>query len=237
MNKNQPRITNPLWQKYRHWLYVLVLPIYLALFFIEEHFIDGSVDYLVSYVPFDDHIPFCEYFYIAYVLWYPFMFAVGLYLGIKEPQNFKRYMTYIGASFFTAVLLFALFPNGQDLRVDIDTLGRDNIFTRAIAVLYATDTNTNVCPSLHVVGSMAAVFGVLHSRRLRRTWILPILSILLAVCIILSTVFIKQHSVLDVYVGIPYGFVFYGLVYQLPDTLRKWTRKPVATPITAEKSQ
>jgi membrane-associated phospholipid phosphatase len=144
-------------------------------------------------------------------------------------------MTYIGVSFFTAIVLFAIFPNGQDLRPDIATLGRENIFTRAIAVLYQADTNTNVCPSLHVVGSMAAVFGILHHPRLRCRWWLPVGGIVLAVLICLSTVFIKQHSVMDVFVGIPYGFLMYGLVYWLPLLWKKCAPSSITPPVSAEK--
>ncbi len=228
MSRLSQHKNNPMWQKYHHWLYTLVLPVYLFFFFLTEQLIDGNADYIVSYVPLDDLIPFCEYFFIPYVLWYPFMLSVGLYLGFKEPQNFKRYMTYIGASFLTAIVLFVLFPNGQDLRPDIAALDRDNLFTRAIASLYETDTNTNVCPSLHVVGSMAAAFGVFHSDRLRRTVWLPIAAVVLAILIILSTVFIKQHSIVDAYVGIPYGGLFYGLIYWLPKWLKRPSRKPIA---------
>ena len=217
----KPLNKQDLWKKYGHWVYVLILPLYLALFFWVETVVDGSAPYLVSYVPFDDVIPFCEWFYIAYVLWYPFMGLVGLYLGLTDGAGFRRYMTYIGVSFIAAVGLFFLFPNGQDLRPDLTALGRDNLLIRAIANLYVIDTNTNVCPSLHVVGSMAAVFGILHNPRLRRTVWLPVLGILLALAIIASTVFIKQHSILDAYVGIPYGLVTYGLIYWLPTLVKK----------------
>ena len=201
------------WQKYGHWLYALILPLYLAGFFIEEHFIDGSAPYLVSYMPIDAHIPFCEWWYIFYVLWYPLLGGVGLYLAFRDPKGFKRYMTYIGVSFFTALLLFALFPNGQDLRPNLDTLGRENLFTRLIGVLYASDTNTNVCPSLHVVGSLAAWFAVLHNDRLRRTRWVPIVVGVLACLISVSTVMIKQHSLLDMIVGVPYALFLYRLLY------------------------
>ncbi len=210
LRRNEP---SPGWQKYGHWLYALILPLYLAGFFIEEHFIDGSAPYLVSYMPIDAHIPFCEWWYIFYVLWYPLLGGVGLYLAFRDPKGFKRYMTYIGVSFFTALLLFALFPNGQDLRPDLDTLGRENLFTRLIGVLYASDTNTNVCPSLHVVGSLAAWFAVLHNDRLRRTRWVPIVVGVLACLISISTVMIKQHSLLDMIVGVPYALFLYRLLY------------------------
>lgn len=218
--KRIQKAANPLWQKYGHWIYLLVLPIYLIAFFVQESLIDGSAPYTSVYLPLDDLIPFFEWFYIPYVLWYPFMGVVGLYLALKDGNGFKRYMTYIGVSFFTAIALFAIFPTGQDLRPDLSTLGRENILTRAIAALYEVDTNTNVCPSLHVVGSMAAVFGIFHNRQLRRPW-LAISGVVLAVLICLSTVFIKQHSVVDVFVGILYGFVMYALVYWLPQVFKK----------------
>ncbi len=232
----QNRITNsPRWQKHHHWLYLIVLPVYLALFFITEHIIGADSAYTAVYHPLDDLIPFCEWFYIPYVLWYPFMGLVGLYLAFKDGKEFKRYMTYIGISFIAAIGLFVLFPNGQDLRPDLDALGRDNLFTRAIAALYVADTNTNVCPSLHVVGSMAAVFGIFHHPRLRKTVWLPIGGIILAVLICLSTVFLKQHSVVDVFVGIPYGLLIYGAVYWLPTLWQKRKNKPNKASIATEK--
>ncbi len=228
MNKTKTPLTKTAgWQKYYHWLYVLILPLYLTLFFWQERVIDGSAPYLVSYLPLDDLIPFCEWFYLAYVMWYPFMGLLGLYLAFTHPAGFKRFMVYIGFSFITALGIFALFPNGQDLRPDLATLGRENFCTRAIAALYEADTNTNVCPSLHVVGSMAVVFGVFHDTRLRRTVWVPTVSIVIALLIMASTVFIKQHSILDAFVGIPYGFLTYGIIYWLPSLVRR--RRTVIT--------
>ncbi len=235
MNKLQRIANSPRWQQYHHWLYVLVLPVYLALFFLAEYIVGPDADYAVVYHPLDDLIPFCEWFYIPYVMWYPFMGLVGLYLAFKDGTGFKRYMTYIGITFIGAIGLFLLFPNGQDLRPDIAALGRDNLFTRAIAALYVADTNTNVCPSLHVVGSMAAVFGIFHHPRLRKTVWLPVGGIILAVSICLSTVFLKQHSVVDVFVGIPYGLILYGAVYWLPALWNKLTAKRTQSPIATEK--
>lgn len=229
----QTRITNnPHWQRYHHWLYALVLPVYLVLFFVAEHIVGPDSAYTVIEHPLDALIPFCEWFYIPYVLWYPFMVSVGLYLAFKDDAGFKRYMTYIGITFIAAVGLFILFPTGQELRPDLDTLGRDNLFIRAIRVLYIADTNTNVCPSLHVVGSMAAVFGIFHHPRLRKTVWMPIGGIILAVLICLSTVFLKQHSVIDVFVAIPYSLLLYGMIYWVPTLLIK----PRSASAIAEKS-
>jgi len=230
--KKPPLDRREAWKKYHHWLYVLILPVYLTGFFLVEQIIGWDYPYMVSYMAIDDLIPFCEWFYLAYVLWYPFMGVLGVYLALTDGTGFKRFMTYIGVSFCSALVLFVLFPNGQDLRPDLPALGRENFLIRAIATLYETDTNTNVCPSLHVVGSMAVVFGIFHSRRLRRTVWLPVAAVVIALLIIASTVFIKQHSILDAIIGIPYGFITYILVYHLPG----WIRRRSPSSITAEKA-
>ncbi|MBD5147766.1 MAG: hypothetical protein HDT19_03125, partial [Oscillibacter sp.] len=96
------------------------------------------------------------------------------------------------------VSLWLLFPNGQDLRPL--AMPRDNPLTALAALLYQIDTNTNVFPSVHVVGSIGAALAVRGSRSIPRPACLGVE--LLAVLICLSTVFIKQHSVLDVAGGI-----------------------------------
>ena len=195
-----------------HLWYLLVLPAYLAAFFWMEHVVDGSGAYWVSYLPLDDRIPFCEWFVIPYVLWYPFLVSVGLYALIREPQEFCRYMTYIGIGFMGSILLFFLFPNGQDLRPVV--MPRDNPAARLVEAIYAADTNTNVCPSMHVVGSLGAMAAVFHCKGLRRPW-WRIGAVGLAAAVIASTVLIKQHSVLDIFAAIPYAAVVYALSYRL----------------------
>lgn len=193
-----------------HFLYILIVPIYLILFFITEAVI--TENYFVCYLPLDDIIPFCEWFLIPYYLWYPFMLVIGVYLLLKDAQGFKKFMSFIGISFCAAIVIFLVFPNGQNLRPA--QFPRDNIFTRLISGLYTADTNTNVCPSLHVVGSLAVPFAAMHNKTLSRPAIL-IPTYLFAGLISISTMFIKQHSVVDVIVAIPYSIIVYLLVYKV----------------------
>lgn len=202
----------------RYLWYILILPLYLASFFIEERLVDVN-DCWVSYMPIDDKIPFLEGFIVPYVLWYPLLMAVGLCLLFREHEAFKRYMTYIGLSFMTFILYCAIWPNMQPLRPE--TFPRDNFFTWMVSIIYAADTNTNVCPSLHVVGAAAAIIGAFDSRDIRkRPWLLGGI-IVLAVLISISTVFVKQHSLLDLIVALPYSLVFWVIVYRLP----RWVQK------------
>ncbi len=193
-----------------HFWYILILPIYLISFFTAEAIVTDN--YWVSYMAVDDLIPFLEWFLIPYYMWYPFMGIMGVYLLFTDSDGFRKFMSFIGLSFMTAIVIFLIFPNGQDLRPEV--FERDNIFTRAIAGLYRVDTNTNVLPSLHVVGSLAVPFAAQNNKRLKKPWILVILYSIAAL-ISASTVFIKQHSLLDGIVAIPFAVIFYILVYKI----------------------
>ena len=99
----------------------------------------------------------------------------------------------------------------QELRPDL--FERDNVFTRFISAFYKFDTNTNVCPSLHVIGSFAVLFCAWHSELFSTPkWRAAFLSA--AIIISLSTVFLKQHSILDVLAAIPICALGYIVVYR-----------------------
>lgn len=179
----------------RYYWYLLFIPIYLIMFFVTETFIDSTCDYWVSYVPFDDVVPFVDWFVIFYVLWYPLLIAVGLLLLIKDKAAYERYFLMIMIGFTSSTIFFWILPNGQNLRPE--SFASDNIFTKVISMLYASDTNTNVLPSMHVYGSLCAMIAVIDSDRVDNLWIVGGVS-LLAILISASTVLIKQHSVLDI---------------------------------------
>ncbi|MGN1095680.1 MAG: phosphatase PAP2 family protein [Eubacteriales bacterium] len=202
---------NPLFNKYRHALWALYVPLYLVFFFLVEKLVPSTADYWVSYMKLDDMIPFCEYFVVFYVLWYPYMALTGIYLIFKDADAFRRFMWCIIIGFSSSLIFFLIFPNGQDLRPQV--FENNNIFTRLVGLLYSSDTNTNVLPSMHVIGSMATFFAYLDCRELRkRKWLVAI-SLFINIMINLSTVFIKQHSFLDVIAGLAVSAVIYLIVY------------------------
>lgn len=173
--------------------FALWLPVYLICFALLERTITHG--YWATQLPVDRLIPFCPPFVVFYCLWYPLLLAVGLYLLAADRPGFRRYMAFLSASFFLSLLIWFLLPNGQDLRPDL--AGRTDFFSRWIAGLYAVDTNTNVFPSVHVAGSIGAAWAVWDCEALRRRRWPGVAATVLALLICLSTVFIKQHSLLD----------------------------------------
>lgn len=197
------------------WL-ALLLPMYLALFFAVERYVSPEKPYLVSYVPLDDKIPFLEGFILPYCMWYPFLVSVGLYLLIRDGNGFRQYMAFLMTGFCTALLFCVLVPNGQNLRPA--EFPRDNFCTWLVTQIYTADTNTNVFPSMHVIGCVGAVLAVFKCPKLR-SWRWP--SVFLSIFICISTVFVKQHSVLDILGGIVWCVPLWFLVYWLPGRRKK----------------
>ena len=100
------------------------------------------------------------------------------------------------------------------MRPDLATLGRENIFTKALEGLYAGDTSTNVCPSIHTLNSVGACLAVFHSKALKNKKWIRYGSLILTVSICLSTVFLKQHSIIDVYCALALSVVLYFISYR-----------------------
>lgn len=197
-------------KKYPYVLWALYVPVYLAMFFGAERLILPTAPYWETSLPIDAYIPFAEIFIVPYCLWYPLLVGVGLWLIIKDGPAFRRYMWSLIFMFTFSMVFCVLVPNGQDLRPA--QFERDNFFTRWVGAIYAADTNTNVFPSVHVVGTLAALFAVMDTGSFKSRWIKPMTAVL-SVLIILSTVLVKQHSVLDLLAGILLGAVAYQFIY------------------------
>lgn len=88
-----------------------------------------------------------------------------------------------------------------------------NIFTALVAYIYRTDTCTNVFPSIHVYNSIGVHIAVARSERLRGHRLIRLGSGLLMISICMATVFLKQHSVIDLIGAVILAYVIYGIVY------------------------
>lgn len=171
---------------------------YFALYFLTENFIPYEKCYPVHSV-LDDMIPFCEYFVIPYVGWYLLIVGSLIYFALYNSDNFKNMMKFIIVTQVVAMAIYIIFPNRQDLRPEIFV--RDNIFTDIVGLLYTFDTSTNVCPSLHVAYSIGIASTWLKEKSASKWCKTFIVIFCFFVCI--SVAFVKQHSVVDIFVAIP----------------------------------
>lgn len=201
------RINEP---AYRHVWLLLFWPLFGLLFgFVERVY---QVDhYTPMYCPLDDLIPFNELFLLPYLFWFLYLAGTVAFLFFYDSRAFRRMMYFTIFTYGITVLTYLLVPTCQELRPL--EFARDNFLTQFMAAFYAFDTNTNVCPSLHVIGSVVAMLGGLDCQWLQsKGW--KIFFIVSAVLISISTVFLKQHSLLDVLWALPLCLVGWLIFYR-----------------------
>ncbi|TAH66482.1 MAG: phosphatase PAP2 family protein [Anaerolineaceae bacterium] len=206
-----------IFSKYKHGLILVYFLIYMIWFTYLERTV--TTDFTPVHSILDKYIPFMEIFVIPYFLWFLFIFVTVAYFFLTSRQEFYRCCAFLFIGMTICLIIYTIWPNGHYLRENLNTLGRSNIFTRMIGRLYSFDTATNVFPSIHVYNSIGAMIAIRKSERLRNIKWLQISTLILTVLICMSTVFLKQHSILDIFGGIILSIIMYVFIY-MPDRSR-----------------
>ena len=181
--------------KYKHAWPLLYFFIYLPWFLILEQKITPDYAGLhIIHCPLDDMIPFCEWFVIPYLIWFLYIPAVFLFLFYHSKKEFYRMCAYEFTGMTIALIVYTVFPNGLNLR--LTDIGR---------------------PSIHVFATISAHLCLVKSKHMQKlnsrkrikkvSWVLTVL-------ICLSTVFLKQHSVIDLICGAILSIGLYFVVFK-----------------------
>ena len=203
------------WEKNKHFMLMLYFVIYLAWFmFLEQHV---TTHFHVIHMDIDDYIPFCEFFIVPYLLWFAYIAVVILYMGFKDKKEYYHMCAFLFTGMTLFLIISTVFPNGHFLRPT--EFERDNVFTQMCAMLYSTDTATNLFPSIHVYNSIGVHLAIANSEKTRHNKPVRLASGILMVSIILATVFLKQHSMFDVLTAFFTASVVYLFVY-----VRSWEK-------------
>lgn len=167
--------------------------VYMPTFFWVES-LNPAGGFHIIHTAIDDMIPVIEGFIIPYALWLPYLVAGMIAIAIRSRKISRKtsYMLMAGMTLF--IIISLAYPNALELRAQFPD--RENIFMDCIAYLHSIDTPTDVLPSLHVYDALAVAAGIHFAFREKKA--LLISSDILCALIVLSTMFIKQHSVIDV---------------------------------------
>ncbi len=188
------RLSNIKSDRFKHLLLLLYWPLYGFMFFAVERLIKFE-SYHSMHCALDDVVPFFEWFLFPYLFWFIFLIGMLFYTLLWDIHSFKKYMWFIIITYTVTIIIYLVFPNQQDLRAYDIT--RSNALIDFIHWYYDFDTNTNVCPSLHVIGSVAVFYASWNAPHFKK-WSIRIVMFIITVLISISTVFLKQHSVLDI---------------------------------------
>lgn len=196
--------------RFPHARLLLYWPVYLMMFFFVEWLNPPSRCHLVQ-CWLDELIPFCELFLIPYLMWFVLLAWTSVYTLLHEPEVFRRFMRFIILTYTAAIVCYIIWPTCQQLRPAV--MPRQNVLTAIMGIVYGADTSTNVCPSIHVLGAMGVLFAALQLPRLKtRGW--RAFFLISTILIILSTVFLKQHSVIDAAAALPLSALGWWLCFR-----------------------
>ncbi len=198
-------------------LLLLSIPIVKILYVLLNNPGRGAIS-LVTDI--DRNIPFLKGFIVPYIGWYFFIFAVLIYFCFKDRKMYHKSLIAINLGILVCYAVYIIFQT----TVPRPVLTGDDIFTRLVAFIYSVDRPYNCFPSIHTLVSSILIMAINKSKikKSRNTVIITGV----AVCIILSTLFVKQHVTLDVVAAILLGRAIFKLVYDFDfERVKGWFRK------------
>jgi hypothetical protein len=156
--------------------------------------------------PLDTAIPFMKEFIIPYIAWYGFIVFVMVYLCLKDRETYYKTLATYFLGLVTSFITFYFFQT----TVPRPELTGSDFYTLLVSKIYSADQPYNCFPSIHVLTSYLMARAVSSSSIRNKTVLLFVW--ITSAMIIVSTLFVKQHVVLDAGSGIIYAEVLYRLV-------------------------
>ncbi|MCD8124182.1 MAG: phosphatase PAP2 family protein [Lachnospiraceae bacterium] len=186
---------------------MLYLVFYVVVFLILDFTMEPRY---ILHSAWDDRIPFCEYFIVFYFAWYPAFFLSLVWYMLRDKEEFQQlwFIMFTGMTF--CLLCYVLFPNGLNLREEAENR---NVFCVLVNLVRGVDAAVNVCPSIHVSSSVAVALVTARSKLFQGHRGRQAALILLMILISISTMFVKQHSVIDVACGAAVSLILYVIAY------------------------
>lgn len=142
-------------------------------------------------IPVDDLIPLVPFFIIPYIGYF-FIVIASVILLWNTPLIDGFLKSYI-VSYIIAAIFWYLFPNG----VARPVITKTDPFSRLTKFIYSHDDDTNGFPSAHVFASLICSYFL--------TMAFPANGVLIwssGLLIIISTLLVKQHYILDILGGV-----------------------------------
>lgn len=162
----------------------------------------------------DEMIPFCEEFIIPYVFWYFYVIGAFLWFYKRGWDDYWKLCKMIFSGLTICLVIYYVFPTGLNLRL-AGSIHETGILYNLVGHLRAIDTPTNVCPSIHVMNTVMIFQAICSLDHLKYRKIAIPVHFVIMILICASTVFLDQHSVIDVVYGVMMSFVLHGLVYKV----------------------
>ncbi len=181
-------------------LYLLQASVYFLTKFtpVKDHFIGNAIDH---------KIPFIACFGLIYVSWFFAIIIVPLVLNKYKKSELKKHYLNVFIAILICAMFYLFYPTTSDIRPAVHIKG---LFTLTCYLVYFFDgPMANLFPSMHCLMCFYYIYYVLFNKEIDKRWRIGIF--IWAVLIIFSTLFAKQHVVIDV-AG---AFIFSAIIYTI----------------------
>ena len=178
-------------EKYKPIIYCALLSGFQGLMYLlgklsplKAHMVGNSIDNVIPFVPI---------FIYAYVSWYVMLFIIPTFFYYKNKTIFLKYCYSIFVSIIICFLIYILFPTAM-IRPETSISGVTGFIIKTV---YWVDTPILNCfPSMHCLISFILIYFSLFEKEVKPVY--KLITIVWGLLIVLSTVFVKQHVVIDV---------------------------------------
>ncbi|MNR04127.1 PAP2 superfamily protein [compost metagenome] len=161
----------------------------------------------------DRQIPFIKGFVVPYLSWYVYLAAGFLYIAYRDRSNY--FQTLI--EFIIGLLLcYGVYAIYQTTVPRPDIVGSDWLL-QTVQWVYRNDQPFNCFPSTHVLTAYLMMRAYLRSTKIGMLY--KIIVATMAILIIASTLFVKQHVLMDIVGAV---FVAEGVVYVVEKCRKGW---------------
>ena len=205
-------------EKVKNWFKknpLMISVCYLIFYLSAFHWLEENVvpKYII-HCKLDEMLPFCEEFIIPYVFWYFYVVGAFLWFNRRGWKDYSKLCLMVFSGLTICLVIYFVFPTGLNLRLASNTHETGFLYN-VVGLLRAIDTPTNVCPSIHVMNTVMIFQAVCSLDNLKHRRLTIAVHGVIMVLICASTVFLDQHSVIDVVCGVMMSFVLHGLVYKV----------------------
>lgn len=169
-------------------------------------------------IPLDDSIPLLAVFSVIYLFSYVFWICGPIAVSLTKKKNVINYMIGLSAAYLIGFLIFVLFPTYMDREAEglMNAADGPGVFNFFLKMIYSNDGSTkgfNLFPSYHCLISLYCYLGVRKQPEISKGF--RIYSLVMTVLICMSTVFTKQHYLIDIPGGLAISILCYIVVNKL----------------------
>lgn len=167
----------------------------------------------------DKKIPFVPIFIFPYIYWYVFILLGLVFILSKDRKRYLKALLSIYMGMCICYLFYYLYP----VEISRPVVSNTTIPNRLVNIIYENDRPFNCFPSIHVLNTYIIMRFTNFKDNKKWFYYTSITGVL----IILSTLFVKQHFILDGIAAITIGEVVISVSKKIKD---KYIQKALNIP-------